>query len=48
MLDARISQARRVLLWLALVALAALVTYVGFRAYFSPDLLFGFSNAFSC
>lgn len=48
MLDAHMTQARRILLWLMLVALAALVTYLGFRAYLSPELLFNFSNAFTC
>jgi len=48
MLNARMTQARRILLWLMLVALAAWVTYLGFRGYLSPELLFNFSNAFSC
>jgi len=47
-LDVRMTQSKRVLLWLILVALAALVTYAGFRGYLSPELLFNFSNAFSC
>ena len=48
MLDVRMTQAKRILLWLMLVALAALVTYAGFRGHLSPELLFNFSNAFSC
>lgn len=48
MLDVRMTQAKRILLWLMLVALAALVTYAGFRGYLSAELLFNFSNAFSC
>ena len=48
MLDVRMNQARRVLLWLMLAVLAALVAYVGFRGYFSPELLLNFSNSFSC
>ena len=48
MLNVRITQARRVLLWFMLLALAALVAYLGVRAYLSPELLFNFSNSFSC
>lgn len=48
MLNARMTQARRILLWLMLAALAAWVAYVAFRGYFSPEMLFNFSNAFSC
>jgi hypothetical protein len=48
MLDVRMTQARRILLSLMLVALAALIAYLGFRGYFSPELLFDFSNAFFC
>lgn len=48
MLNTRMTQARRILVWLILVALAAWVTYLGFRGYLSPELLFNFSNAFSC
>lgn len=42
------SQARRVLLWLMLAVLAALLVYFAFRGYFSPELLFNFSNSFAC
>lgn len=48
MLNVRMTESRRILVWLLLAALAALVTYLGFRGYFSPELLFSFSNAFSC
>lgn len=48
MLNVRMSQARRILLWLILATLAALVTYFAFRGYFSPELLLNFSSAFSC
>jgi len=48
MLNARVSQAKRILLWLVLGALAALLSYVAFRGYLSPELLINFSNAFGC
>ena len=48
MLDVRITQSKRVLLWLILAALAALVAYAGIRGYLSPDMLFGFANLFVC
>ena len=48
MLNARMTQAKRILLWLMLAALAALVAYFGLRAYLSPELLFNFSNSFTC
>ena len=48
MLNARMTQTRRILLWLMLAALATWVTYLAFRGYFSPEMLFNFSNAFSC
>jgi len=48
MLNVRITQAKRVVLWLVLIALAALVTYFGIRGYFSPEMLFNFSNSFYC
>ena len=48
MLNARMSQAKRIALWVMLAALAAWVTYLGFRGYLSPELLFNFSNIFSC
>lgn len=48
MLNARVSQWKRMLLWLVLGALAALVTYIAFRGYLSPELLINFSDAFRC
>jgi len=48
MLSARVSQAKRILLWLVLGTLAALLSYFAFRGYFSPDFLIGFSNVFRC
>jgi hypothetical protein len=48
MLNARINEGKRVLLWLMLATLAAVLTYFAFRGYFSADLLMNFSNAFSC
>lgn len=48
MLNARTTQASRILLWVILAALAAWVAYLGFRGYFSPELLFNFSNVFTC
>lgn len=48
MLNARITQAKRILLWLMLTVLAALITYLGIRGYLTAELLFNFSNAFYC
>lgn len=48
MLEVRMTQPKRVLLWLMLAVLAAILVYYGFRGYFSPELLFNFSNSFSC
>ena len=48
MLEVRMTQSTRILLWVLLAVLAAAVTYLGFRGYFSPELLFQFSNTFSC
>lgn len=48
MLNARMSQGKRFLLWLLLSALAALIAYFAFRAYLTPELLFHFSSAFYC
>lgn len=38
----------RLLKWMLLSALAALITYVAFRGYLNPELLLGFANSFSC
>ena len=34
--------------WLVLALLAALVVYVAFRGYVTPELLLNFANAFYC
>jgi len=43
-----IPQIRVILKWLLIAALAALVSYVSFRGYLNPELLFSFANSFSC
>ena len=48
MLEVRMTQAKRVLLWVMLAVLAALVATIAFRGYFSAELLFNFSNSFWC
>jgi hypothetical protein len=48
MLDAHMTQPKRILLWLVLLALAALVTWFGIRGYLSPEMLFSLANSFSC
>ena len=48
MLNARMSESRRIALWVVLGALAALLSYIAFRGYLSPDFLIGFSNSFRC
>jgi len=48
MLNVRMTQPKRILLWLILTALATLVTYFGIRGYLTPELLFNFSNTFTC
>lgn len=48
MLDVHMSEGKSLLLWLIIAALAALVTYLAFRGYLSPELLLNFSNSFSC
>jgi len=48
MLNVRMNQGQRVLLWLMLAVLAALMAYFGIRSYLSPELLFNFSNSFYC
>jgi len=44
----RMTQARRVALWLMLIVLAALVAYLGVLGYLSPDLLLNVSGSFIC
>jgi hypothetical protein len=41
-------QIRRILRWLLIAALAALISYYSFRSYLSPELLFNFANSFTC
>ena len=48
MLNVHMTQGKRLLLWLILAALAALVTWLAFRSYLSPELLLNFSNTFAC
>ena len=48
MLDVRMAHGKRILLWLMLLALAALITWFAFRGYLSPEMLFDFANTFSC
>lgn len=43
-----IAQTRKIVVWVLLAALAALVSYFAFRAYTNPDLLFHFSNSVYC
>lgn len=42
------SESRSMVLWVVLGALAALLTYLAFRGYLSPDFLISFSNSFRC
>jgi hypothetical protein len=42
------TQGRKFLVWAMLAALAALVTYFGFRGYVSADMLFNIGNLFYC
>ncbi|HXF66019.1 MAG TPA: hypothetical protein VNK67_04880 [Burkholderiales bacterium] len=42
------TQRLRILMWLMLIALAALVSYAGLRSYLGPELLLNFANAFYC
>lgn len=48
MLNARMTQPERILLWLMLAAFAALVAYFAIRGYLSPELLLNFSNSLYC
>lgn len=42
------SQARRLLVWILLLALLAYVSYLSFRAYLGPEFLIDFANNFTC
>lgn len=48
MLDVRMPQWKRILLWLMLITLAVLVAWLGIRSYLSPEMLFNLANSFSC
>jgi hypothetical protein len=48
MLNVRLNDGKRALLWLILATLAAVLAYFAFRGYFSAEFLMNFSNAFSC
>ncbi len=41
-------QIRRLLVWILLLALLALASYLSFRVYLGPDFLIDFANNFSC
>jgi cytochrome c oxidase subunit IV len=41
-------QRKRLLMWLMLSVLAALVGYFGLRGYLTPELLFHFANSLYC
>lgn len=47
-MDSDMHETRKILIWLLLAALAAMISYVGFRGYLSPDFLINFANSFSC
>ena len=47
-MDGSMRETRKILIWLLIAALAAMVSYVGFRGYLNPDLLINFANSFSC
>jgi hypothetical protein len=42
------NQSLRLLTWIFIAALAALISYAAFRGYLNPDLLINFSNSFYC
>jgi hypothetical protein len=48
MLNTRTTAGKHAIVWLILAALAALVTWLAFRGYFSPELLLNFSSTFNC
>ena len=48
MLDPRMTQWKRILLWMTLLMLTAFVTYFAMRGYFSPEMLFNLANSLSC
>lgn len=42
------NQTRKLLIWILLATLAAMVSYISFRGYLNPDFLINFSNSFYC
>jgi hypothetical protein len=44
----RTTEAKRILIWLLLAAVAALVSYAGMRGYLARDLLLNFANMYYC
>lgn len=42
------TQVQKIMMWLLLMALAALVSYFSFRGYLSPEFLIGFANLLYC
>lgn len=40
--------ATKLLVWIVLSALAAIITYAAFRGYLGAEFLIGFANTFSC
>jgi hypothetical protein len=48
MLNAAATGGKRIVVWVILATLAALVAYLAFRGYVSTDLLLNFSNFYSC
>ncbi len=43
-----VTQARRVVLWLMTIVLAALVAYFGILGYLSPGMLLNYAGSFIC
>lgn len=43
-----VTQVQKIMMWLLLMALAALVSYFSFRGYLSPEFLIGFANLLYC
>ena len=46
--DIGLGTRRRMLMWLMLSVLTALVVYFGFRGYLTPDFLFHFVSGMHC
>jgi len=43
-----LTSTRTTWMWVLLLAIAALLAYVGFRGYLTPELLFMFANHLTC